>query len=84
MGLISAIALAAAPGYGYAAEHPRTDGGNTFYPAAVWYSGGRARAPMLDRVDGQNVQFAMQQKKVLLKKTFAPHEVWVMDLKSRE
>lgn len=27
------------------------DGGNTFYPAAVWYSGGKARAPMLEKVD---------------------------------
>jgi beta-galactosidase len=27
-------------------------GGNSFYPAAVWYSGGKARAPMLERIDG--------------------------------
>jgi beta-galactosidase len=28
----------------------------TFYPAAVWYSGGKARAPMLERVDQTSVQ----------------------------
>jgi beta-galactosidase len=27
------------------------NGGNAFYPAAVWYSGGKARAPMLERID---------------------------------
>lgn len=33
-----------------------TDGGNAFYPAAVWYSGGRARAPMLEKVDASSPQ----------------------------
>ncbi len=26
-------------------------GGDSFYPVAVWYGGGKARAPMLERVD---------------------------------
>jgi hypothetical protein len=34
-------------------------------------------------MDGRDVQFATQQNKVLLKKTFAPHEVWVVDLEAR-
>lgn len=38
------------PVYGYGQERTSTDGGNTFYPAAVWYSGGRARAPMLEKI----------------------------------
>lgn len=33
-----------------------TDGGNSFYPAAVWYSGGKARAPMLERIDATSAQ----------------------------
>ncbi len=32
------------------------DGGNSFYPAAVWYSGGKARAPMLERIDATSVE----------------------------
>ncbi|HTW80627.1 MAG TPA: beta-galactosidase [Terracidiphilus sp.] len=31
-------------------------GGNSFYPAAVWYSGGKARAPMLERIDATSAQ----------------------------
>jgi len=30
---------------------PGGEWGNAFYPAAVWYSGGKARAPMLERID---------------------------------
>lgn len=30
--------------------------GNSFYPAAVWYSGGKARAPMLEPVDATSSQ----------------------------
>ena len=30
------------------------DGGNSFYPAAVWYSGGKARAPMLEQIDARS------------------------------
>ena len=41
-------------------------------------------AHAVDWVDGHDVQFAKQQKKVLLKKTFAPHEVWVVDLESSQ
>lgn len=33
-----------------------TDGGNSFYPAAVWYGGGKARAPMLERMDATSAQ----------------------------
>lgn len=33
-----------------------TDGGNSFYPAAVWYSGGKARAPMLEKIDSTSAQ----------------------------
>jgi beta-galactosidase GanA len=32
------------------------DGGNTFYPAAVWYGGGKARAPMLERIDATSAE----------------------------
>lgn len=32
------------------------DGGNSFYPAAVWYGGGKARAPMLERIDATSAQ----------------------------
>jgi beta-galactosidase GanA len=32
------------------------DGGNSFYPAAVWYSGGKARAPMLERIDATSAE----------------------------
>ncbi|HZY62165.1 MAG TPA: beta-galactosidase [Edaphobacter sp.] len=35
----------------FAAQSVHSDGGNSFYPAAVWYSGGKARAPMLERID---------------------------------
>ncbi|MGH9587863.1 MAG: beta-galactosidase, partial [Acidobacteriaceae bacterium] len=56
LGLIPAVALAAAPVYGQAGEHSGTDGGNSFYPAAVWYSGGRARAPMLEKIDATSEQ----------------------------
>ena len=52
LGLISVTA----PGYLHAAEHARTDGGNTFYPAAVWYSGGRARAPMLEKINATSAE----------------------------
>jgi beta-galactosidase len=32
------------------------DGGNSFYPAAVWYSGGKARAPMLEKIDATSAR----------------------------
>lgn len=51
LGFISVFGLAAAQVNGYAGQHAGTDGGNAFYPAAVWYSGGRARAPMLEKID---------------------------------
>jgi len=31
-------------------------GGNSFYPAAVWYSGGKVRAPMLEPIDATSAQ----------------------------
>lgn len=33
-----------------------SNGGNSFYPAAVWYSGGKARAPMLERIDSTSAE----------------------------
>ena len=51
-GLVLAVGLCVAPAYGY----PGTDGGNSFYPAAVWYSGGRARAPMLEKIDATSAR----------------------------
>lgn len=36
--------------------YPSTNGGNTFYPAAVWYSGGLARAPMLEKINATSAQ----------------------------
>lgn len=51
-GLMLALVLASAPAYAY----PGIDGGNSFYPAAVWYSGGRARAPMLETIDATSAQ----------------------------
>jgi beta-galactosidase GanA len=56
LGFISAIGLSSAPVYGQAGEHAGTDEGNTFYPTAVWYSGGRARAPMLENIDATSAQ----------------------------
>ena len=31
-------------------------GGDSFYPVAVWYGGGKARAPMLERVDASSTE----------------------------
>lgn len=31
-------------------------GGNSFYPAGVWYSGGKARAPMLEPINASSAQ----------------------------
>ena len=33
-----------------------TDDQTSFYPAAVWYGGGKARAPMLERIDQTSAQ----------------------------
>jgi beta-galactosidase len=41
-------------------------------------------ARAVDWMDGHDVQFATQQKKVLLKKTFTPHEVWVVSLEAHQ
>ncbi len=56
MGLVLVLGLGASPVCGYAAEHTANDGGNSFYPAAVWYCGGRARAPMLEKIDATSAQ----------------------------
>jgi beta-galactosidase len=44
------------PGPSHAIGQGVTDGGNTFYPAAVWYSGGKARAPMLEKIDSMSAR----------------------------
>lgn len=41
-------------------------------------------ARALDWSNSQGVQFEAQQGKVLLKKTFAPHEVWIVDLEPHQ
>ena len=56
VGFVFAFGFSASPVRSYAAEHSATDGGNAFYPAAVWYSGGRARAPMLEKIDATSAQ----------------------------
>ncbi|MGB6869303.1 MAG: alpha-amylase family protein, partial [Acidobacteriaceae bacterium] len=43
-------------GASLAASQTAPPGGNSFYPAAVWYSGGKARAPMLEPVDATSAQ----------------------------
>ena len=37
-------------------EAAKPAGGDTFYPVAVWYGGGKARAPMLERVDAGSAE----------------------------
>lgn len=39
-----------------ASDEKRAAGENTFYPLAVWYGGGKARAPMLERVDATSAE----------------------------
>lgn len=56
LGFILAVVLAAAPVCSYAGERHGMDGGNAFFPAAVWYSGGRARAPMLEKIDATSAK----------------------------
>jgi beta-galactosidase len=46
--LIAPLPVAAFPS---GAEPPRGEAQNSFYPLAVWYGGGKARAPMLERID---------------------------------
>ncbi|MGH9588698.1 MAG: beta-galactosidase, partial [Acidobacteriaceae bacterium] len=41
-------------------------------------------AHAVDWTSGQDVQFAAQHKRVLMKKTFRPHEVWVVGLESHQ
>ncbi len=50
-GLLLAGHAGTTPTYGQA-----IDGGNSFYPAAVWYGGGKARAPMLEKLDSTSAQ----------------------------
>lgn len=52
LGLVAAIGQCSAQ----MDESSPTSGGNSFYPAAVWYSGGRARAPMLEKIDATSAQ----------------------------
>src|SRR6185312_3209364 len=52
LGLIAAVGQCSA----LTDENSPTTGGNNFYPAAVWYSGGRARAPMLEKIDATSAQ----------------------------
>ncbi len=39
-----------------AAGRASKDGTKSFYPAAVWYSGGKARAPMLEKIDATSAK----------------------------
>ncbi|HEU4983019.1 MAG TPA: beta-galactosidase [Acidobacteriaceae bacterium] len=55
-GFVFVLGFSALPVRSYASEHTATDGGNTFYPAAVWYSGGRARAPMLEKINATSAR----------------------------
>ena len=55
-GFVFVLGFSASLVRSYAAEHTATDGGNTFYPAAVWYSGGRARAPMLEKINATSAR----------------------------
>ncbi len=46
--------LAALPAPGLAAPSPAAD--EHFFPVAVWYGGGKARAPMLERLDSTSAE----------------------------
>lgn len=52
LGLVAAVGQCSA----LTDENSPTTGGNSFYPAAVWYSGGRARAPMLETIDATSAR----------------------------
>jgi beta-galactosidase len=52
LGCVLATQLGASPVH----HSAPVDGGNSFYPAAVWYSGGKARAPMLEKIDATSAQ----------------------------
>ena len=41
---------------GMPARGQSVTGGNSFYPAAVWYSGGKARAPMLEKINSSSAE----------------------------
>jgi beta-galactosidase len=57
--LLASLALAATAGSARPAEqtsqHPALHGGE-FFPIGVWYSGGKARAPMLERIDATSAE----------------------------
>jgi beta-galactosidase len=52
---VSAVVLMAQP-RALPADRGASSGQNSFYPAAVWYGGGKARAPMLERIDSTSAE----------------------------
>ena len=51
--LIAQLPMAAFPA---SAEKSRAETQNSFYPLAVWYGGGKVRAPMLERIDATSAE----------------------------
>jgi beta-galactosidase len=51
VGAALCVVLASLTGILFSRERATTDGADSFYPVAVWYGGGKARAPMLERLD---------------------------------
>jgi beta-galactosidase len=50
------VALGVATGIVPASEMAPEGGRDPFYPVAVWYGGGKARAPMLERLDASSAE----------------------------
>jgi beta-galactosidase len=56
VGAALCVVLAFLTGILFSRERATTDGPESFYPVAVWYGGGKARAPMLERLDATSVE----------------------------